>query len=481
VVFLLGDVVLDSDRFELVSSGVPVHVEPRVLELLIYLIQHRDRLVTKEELLQHVWRDADITEAALHRAIERARRVLAVSGREDPIRTVYGRGYRFAGDVEERAARLEPEGDQPIEKAAVSAGWRSHPGWTALGLFAAIALLAGLGLKVSRFARASRPTEDPLARLLCTRARGLLEKREPHGFHGALELFQRASRLDPNNPSANAGLADTHLLMVLYGVEPRGEGFPRAKAAARRALALDGDSSEALAAQGYVRLHVDWDLNGAGEDLGRAVMADVASPTAHQRYAWFLLLRRRAEQALQELRRALELRPHSLSINADLGLLLYYARLPDEAVVQFRKAIAMYPDFVPLHLYLSAVYLHQEKYPEALEEFDVISRRTGGAAAYDSPEGVRELRQAFESGGASAFWRAWLAHALKSPAATSAEIFAGLYLRVGETASTLRWLERAISEQAPGVLYLKVDPAWDPVRSEPRFQELVKRVGLDPS
>jgi TolB-like protein/DNA-binding winged helix-turn-helix (wHTH) protein/Tfp pilus assembly protein PilF len=300
-------------------------------------------------------------------------------------------------------------------------------------------------------------------------------KRTADGLKAALAYFKQAIDEDPRYAQAYSGSADTYALLGdwQYAVMTPKEAFPEAKAAAIKALELDSTLGEAHNSLAFVLDAFDWDLDAAGKEFRRAIELNPGYATAHHWYAWHLSLLGRFDEAISEMRKAENLDPLSLIINADLAELLVIAHHYDESMAQSRKTIEMDPNFALAHNQLAQAYLQKHMYDEAVAELKKAVQLSG-----DSPTCIANLARAYvASGKTSEAIR--LLNDLKKRSihgySNGSEI-ATIYASLGDTDQAMNWLEKAYEERFnPGVL---LRPGFDPLRSDPRFQDLERRVGL---
>lgn len=318
-------------------------------------------------------------------------------------------------------------------------------------------------------------TTNPDARRAYLTARHHWNKRTPDDLQRARREFTRAIDLDPLYAGAYVGLANCYALLSEYNVEPPREAFPKAKAAALRALEIAPDLAEAHTALAYAYANYDWDFAAAEREYKRALELNPTDATAHQWYAEFLTAMRRFDEAQREIKRAGELDPLSLIITSVDGLLAYHARRTHEAIAQLHKARDMNPDFVPTHLYLALAYEQLGKHTDAMRA-TLDALRLSGVPS----EGIKAMRAAYDSHGREGFLRLALAgmdeqakHSYVSPfdrAFTRA--------RLGERDEVFAWLERSLAERQRYMIYINVDPNFDHLRSDARFKDLLRRTGF---
>lgn len=287
----------------------------------------------------------------------------------------------------------------------------------------------------------------------------------------AIEYFQQATAKDPNYARAYAGLADCYALMGGYSARPQNEFMPQARTAALRALELDGNLAEAHTALALIVQNYDYDWQTAEKEYRRAIELNPNYATAHHWYAEHLAWSGRFDEALRESERARQLDPLSLVIAVDNGAILYFSRQYDQAIQKLRAVQEMEPNFPRIHIVVFA-YVEKGMYTEALADtknwhegsspwFWSVLAYTYGRAG-QQPEAQRALDKLLELN-------------RRQQIDPSALIWA--YIGMGNKDQAVIWLEKAYSQHS-SLTTLKVDPIYDPLRSDPRFQDLLRRVGL---
>jgi len=316
---------------------------------------------------------------------------------------------------------------------------------------------------------------DPQAHEAYLKGRYFWNKRTGGDFEKAVAYFNQAIERDPAFAQAYSGLADTYALMGdwEYGVLTPREALPRAKAAAVKALQLDDALGEAHISLAFCMDAFDWDLKSAEREFRRGIELNPGYATAHHWYAWHLTLSGRKPDAIAEMRKALTLDPLSLIINADLAELLVIAHLTDESIRQSRKTIEMDANFPLAHNQLAVAYLQSRRTDEAIAELKEAVRLSA-----DSPTCTANLARAFAVSGRREE-AAHLLDELKTRARASysnASEIAMVYAALGDNEQAMTWLEKGYAERFnPSVL---LRPGFDPLRTDPRFQDLERRAGL---
>jgi TolB-like protein/DNA-binding winged helix-turn-helix (wHTH) protein/Tfp pilus assembly protein PilF len=318
---------------------------------------------------------------------------------------------------------------------------------------------------------------NPEAFDLYLRGRYAWNQRNIPGFQKAIEYFNQAIEKDPNFALAYSGLADSYTLLVLYGEGPT--TMAAAKTAAERALALDSTLAEAHTSLATVRILHDWDWAGAEREFQRALDLNPNFAQAHHWYGNLLLgPEGRHDEAIAELQRAQELDPLSLIINADTGFAYYLAGRYDLALQAYQRVLATNPNFVPIRYYLAQYYRQTGQYDLWLKE-NLENDRLSGSSSRS-----RYMQELYRQGGFRAVMEEMakpggssrLANYkdLRADACSPAQANAVL----GRNLRALDFLEECNRQAGIALIYVKVDPVWTNLRPDPRFQDLLRHMGL---
>jgi len=321
-------------------------------------------------------------------------------------------------------------------------------------------------------------TENNEAYQLYLRGRFYWSKRTEEGMQKSLEYFQQAIERDPTFALAYSGLADAYDLLGASdasGSMRPDEAMPRAKAAALKALEIDDTLAEPHVSLAHIKYYYDRDWVTAEREYKRAIELNPNYPIAHQWYAVYLMSAGRFDEALAQNRRAQELDPLSLPINMTLGWVLLNARQYDQSVEQLRKTLEMDPNFILAHHRLGLVYEQQGRYDEAIAEFRQVVNLSAG-----KPLGITSLAHAYALSGNRAEAQRTLAELqeISQRRYVSPASIALIYVALGDKDQAFAWLEKADKGRDANLARLKVDPRFDSLRSDPRFADLVRRVGL---
>ncbi|HZQ25087.1 MAG TPA: winged helix-turn-helix domain-containing protein [Terriglobales bacterium] len=328
-----------------------------------------------------------------------------------------------------------------------------------------------------RFTRAATGSGE--AYQLYLHGRFFWNKRSADGVKKSLHYFEQAIQNDPNYALAYAGLADSYLLAGSYGysILPPREAMPKARAAAQQALAIDDTLAEAHTSLAYIHFTYDWDWAGAEEEFKTAINLNPGYDTAHHWYSHELTALGRTQESLAEAKRALELAPTDTVMNEHMGWHYMMARDYEHAIPNCRRALELDPNFLLAHRVLGLAYQYEKRYPEALQEF-----QKGVELSQADPVAEAYLARADAAAGQKEQASQILNHLLelsRQEYVSPLEI-AGVYASVGDKDEAFRWLNKAYDERTSSLIYLKVDRAYDVLRSDPRFTEIMRRMKLEP-
>jgi serine/threonine protein kinase/Tfp pilus assembly protein PilF len=316
---------------------------------------------------------------------------------------------------------------------------------------------------------------NPEAHQFYLKGRYLWNKRTGKDLKKALEYFEQAIEKDPDYALAYAGLADLYYVLPWYLPFPPKEAFSKGKEVALKALEIDDTLAEAHTSLAAIKWNL-WEWEEAEKEFKRAIELNPGYATAHHWYAYYLMLMGRHDESIAEIKLAQELDPHSLIINANVGFLLYHARRYDQAIEHYKSRIEMDPSFPTLYYYLGRAYLQKGMYEEAMAELqkagtlgrnifmETASLGYAYAVSGKSSEAMKAISKLKE---------------LSQREYISPNSIALIYVGLGQKDKAFKWLEEAYEKGDHMLIYLKVDPAVDSLRSDPRFTELLKKIGLE--
>ena len=340
------------------------------------------------------------------------------------------------------------------------------------------AIVQALRVKLAAAAAPARP-ENLAAYELYLKGRLFLSKATEDGYDRALELFQAAIVQDAGYARAYAGLADAYERLLSRGYLPRLEAYPKARAAAIHAVALDSQLAEAYTSRGMIRFLHEWDWSGGEQDFRRAVTLNPGYALGHVRYGTLLAQQSRFPEAIREARRAAELDPLSVDVLLTYEFVLFFARQYAAAAEQARKALELEPTPAG-HQRLAEAYLFQNRFADAIREFQVaLSLERGRVSSrLTAPSSMMRLGYAYARAGRREE-ALQILDQVKALGPSNVGL-AQLYAVLGENDQAFASLERAYQKHDFGLANLRVSPFFDPLRSDPRFKQMLKKVGLEP-
>ncbi len=436
-IYEFGDFRLDARRRLLLSrrGGDVLPLPAKALDALLYLVQRAGELVDKPALLQAVWPNVSVEENSVSQVISALRRSLGESPSEHRyIVTAPGRGYRFIADVE-----IVPEEVDTLTSR-------------------------------ERDRMRRRLTQDAQAYQLYVTGWSALTKPSSSSLARALGYLEQAVARDPSFALAHACLADCYAVLAVFGGGAPHEVFPKAIAAVTKALEIDPELAEAHAELGHIHLVYELDLGSAEREFRRALAIDPESAMAHHYMGLLWIARGDLDRALASVRRAQARAPLALNFNANVGMILYYARRYEEAVTQLETTLGMDAAFDHARSYLGRACLRLGDFDRAIAEFQSRSSTTIGSTA--------DLPSAYALAGRTAEAEAELERLLNDATRrfVSAYDLATVHAALGDREAALDSLERAIEQRAQPINFLGVDPAFDALRRDARFERMVARL-----
>ena len=313
-------------------------------------------------------------------------------------------------------------------------------------------------------------TQNAAAYKLYLQGRFYANKRTPKESRKAIDCFKQAVSSDPNYALAYAGLAISYAYLTIYGDDPASETFPKAREFALKASQLDSTLAEPHILLGLLKFLQDHDFAGWERESQLALAANPNSTDAHRLNGLRLTCLGRFEEALAEEQRALEIEPLSTAGNINYGLSLFYSGRIDESEGQLKKAIELAPDFWFSHFYLYSVYRFKSNYAQASEEL------AKSKELRDETEAAKLIRESFAKGG----WQGLL-HAVTvehAPMKMTPYTMAGFYAETGDKDRAFAALNEAVEKADQFFGFVKIDPFMKPLRDDPRFPELLRRIGF---
>lgn len=422
------------------DSGMLVPLTPKAVELLLALVQSNGRILTKDELLELVWENSFVEESNLSQTIFVLRKVLGENTKEPRfILTVPNRGYQFIAPVKEKNDGDEFDESDDEQRQIEKRGTASSEAYQAY-----------------------------------VRGRFFWNKRTSKSLKEAIGHFEQAIAEDPNFAQAYTGLAHCYrLLAEYYAAATQPDSF--SQAAANKTLQTDDKLAEAHAGLAYAQAFYDWDWANAEASFKRALELNPNYATAHGWYGDYLGVMGRFDEAREHLERAIKLDPVSPIIATGLASHYYLQRRADRLIEQARKVIELDPDFAYGYFYLGFGYEFKGMYREAVETFARTAVLFG-----EPPDCAEELKEAFERNGMTGVWQKRLEQYETRPHLKNYPTYLKslVPIRLGYKDTTLAMLNQAYQQRDRGIIYAKYEPLLEPLRGDPRFQDLLRRMNL---
>ena len=475
---------------ELRKNGVKVRIQDLPFRALSLLLSRPNEIVTREQFRQALW-PGDVYvdfDRGISSAIKRLRDTLGDSA-DNPIfiETIERHGYRWIGPVQplepaSQGETISTEAPQPSRLfqwrklvfalpvlALLFAAWIFRPSYRNAK--------AGAESKATTSATSLRNAANPEAEDFYLKGRFYWNKRTPESLNQAVDAFTQAIVHDPNYAPAYMGLADCYNLLGEYSAMPAQEAYSRAFTAAKKAVELDEQSSEAHASLAFVTFWGMWNVQDAEKEFRRAIELDPNNAKAHHWYATFLQTIGRHDESLVEIEHARELDPNSSSILADKGRLLWAAGRHGEALQLLKQIEASEPDFASPHRYLRYAYFETADYPNYLAEMKkeaLLTRRDPALAVAEAAakgfaergerglleQQLQEQKKFYDQKALNAYWLAQTED------------------RLGNTREALKYLEICVESHDEAVLLLGEDPIFNNLHENPTFQQLLAKIGL---
>jgi tetratricopeptide (TPR) repeat protein len=373
--------------------------------------------------------------------------------------------------------------EAPAPAEAAPATMAQRPARPRLFAGASLAVVLAIGAGAFAYSRSS-PSGAPLvrhqpsARAVDLYTAGIYqsERSTPDSLRRAIALYGQAIAEDPGYADPYAALANAYIRLRVFAAVTEAEAYPRAKAAAQRAIELDPNLSQAHNAMGYVSFYSDWDFERGLHHFGEAARLDPRSATSHYQYSMALLHAGDFATALREIEAAQRLDPRARGILADKGFILYVLGRKAEGVALIRQVAADDPDYMLSHQYLSLIHLAEGNWRDGLAEAERVARMRQDAnrLALAAP-----ARRALAQGGGEAMMRAVLAgqQRLHAQGREPAYVLAETHAMLGERDAALRYLRQSIAVREPLALTMRIDPLLHRLRGDPEFNRLAAQVG----
>lgn len=495
---------VDLEERVLTRKGVRVKLQEKPFQILVLLLERSGEIVTREELKTVLWSGDTFVEFddGLNTAIKKLRVAL-----DDPsdnpvyIETVPRRGYRFLAPVQSESSGYPLAGNAPLPSVSPLAQpalekpvRRRWTVWLTASIGVAALVVGSVTIWVRNKTRtqiiatkvsanlaprdlalsATSRSVDPQAYDEYLQGRRYWRERTSAALAQAVDHFGRAIDRDPNYAAAYAALANCYVVYPMLSAVSKESAHVKARQAATKALQLDDSLAEAHLAMAEISLYSDWDFPAAEKEFKRALELDSSNAQAHQWYAEFLSLMGRHAEAIAEIQTAEKLDPLAMIIYHQAGQVFQAARQYDQALEQYRRALQVQPGFGPTYSEMAVAYRRQGHYEASLEadrQADLYWN-PGGTSLRD----LEKVARAYRKSGARGYRLAMLEFARKHPGPTYH--FAWDYAQLGDNEQALQWLQKSFQAREIEILGVRNDPEFDSLRSDPRFQQLVRAIGL---
>jgi DNA-binding winged helix-turn-helix (wHTH) protein len=464
--FRLGEWHVEPSNGTLRCGADTRRIEPQLMNLLVYLVAHPGRVVSRDEIMTGVWKDTIVTDDALTSSVYQLRRALGDDAKAPRyIETVPKRGYRLLMSWEPTTAEAAPQ----------ARGRRRWP-FVATAVLSLAATATVLLQQRAHRAAAEAPHSPAMA--LYTKGRTLLGDRNPDSLKQARVYFADALKIEPHLAPASAGLAETYGLMCAVGLGTPAELYPRARDAAVTALAADANLAESHVAMGIVRGFFEWDFRRADDEFRRAIELHPDLASARRWRALLLAAVGSRPNSIAEALKAVSLEPAYLPGRTDLILILLMARRYREAIQASQEALDLDPTLSKAYALRSWAHAFQGEDADAYADF----RRTLETEKIGS-DALTRLDARFAKEGLRGVFRAVARYMENDVVRTpvSDDNLVSLYSYLDDKDRAFALLERSLRERHMELVLLAVSPFFDPLRSDPRFAALVARVGLPPA
>jgi TolB-like protein/DNA-binding winged helix-turn-helix (wHTH) protein/Tfp pilus assembly protein PilF len=319
---------------------------------------------------------------------------------------------------------------------------------------------------------------NPAAYEAYLKGRYVWNRRSESALQEGIQFFKQAIALEPTYAEAYSGLADSYTTLGYLSYLPPREAFPLARAAAKKALSLDAALAEPHASLAYVNFYFDWNWPIAEAEFKKAIALNPNYATAHDYYCYFLTAMQRPAEAKEEIERALQLDPLSVPINTDIGFQMFYVENYDGAIEQLKKTLQMNPKYPLAHLWLGRSYQQKRMFDESMAEYQATDSALPNWVV--TIAGIGNLQGLARKNVDARLTLAKLNAMSESKYVTPYGV-ALVYAGMGNKDEAFRWLEKAFDDRANWLVWLQFDPRWEALRADPRYAEMVHRMGFPPS
>jgi len=456
-----AEFTLDESQRQLFRGAEAVRISPRAFQLLTVLVHERPRALSKTDLHETLWPNTFVSDTSLATLVAELRSALGDDRSQSRyIRTLHGFGYAFTAKVTEDAT-----------PAVRTEGQRFYWGSARLVISAIFAAVVCGRSVVTNAAAVDVQSDEAYAR-----AKDLMRRApdEPESLSRALIAFKEVARRQPNSARAYVGIANCYQQMGLNSILLPTEASSAARDALDKASQLDPNSADVYVALGDVEAMFEWKTIAAEQNYRRALSLAPNNVRAHYRYAILLAFTGQFDEAIEQAKRACELDPVATETQNVLAWVLYVARRYDDAIAEYRKLVVQHPENAMAQEDLGNVYAAAGRNAETFAAYQQWARLAGYPA-----EVIDDLDRAWRVGGLEGYWRKRIELEQQETADTG-DVFpytmAMLYARLGDTDNALSWLQRAYEQRNPHLTRLLIDPSFERIRNDARFQRMMRRV-----
>lgn len=475
--FRIGEWLVQPDRNLVSNNGAVIHLEPKVMLVLLCLAEHAGEVVAKERILREVWEGSFVTEQVLTHAIWQLRQAIGNGGgRSEVIETVPKRGYRLVAEVAAISTAVPTAAQVTLPDTAGSVRQqRLVPRRYAFLVAIAFLIAAAIVAELARMAKHDKPAVTGVhvanreAQELCHKAAFQVERSEaPGALQQALRLYTAAIEKDSNFAPAYAGMGMAHLQLMM--TDQQQIHFENAERAAQRAIALDSNLPEGYLVLARLRAVRDWDWAAADEAFRRGIALHPTHSVARGYYVAYLTSLGRFEEAIQFGQATLEQEPYSRFARTMLAQAYLYADRTEEALAVVRRNLELEPDFTTMHTYLALLYLNKDPERAIAESRKITSpdvvtaltNRVAIAGCAGKPADGRKLLPQIEELGKTQHLRP-----------TS---MARMYVCLGDTRRAIAWLNKGFEEHDVLMPMIATGPWFAPIRHDPEFVQILRRM-----
>ena len=475
----IGDWSVDREMNTISNGEREVRLEPKIMKVLLLLAEEADTVASKERLMQAVWSDAFVTEQVLINAVWELRKALGDEARTPRyIQTVPRKGYRLIAPVSIMTDKSSiEEKNSPANNAQLAGSFHLHKWrWAAVGLAMMLSVFIVALLIIRTDLLTGHSDEQSAgasgeARIAYAKGIERFSLRTPATVSESLKYFEEAIALDPDYARAHAAIAANYILLVPKVIAPH-DGYPKAKAAALRAIELDPRLAEAHSSMAMIKLVYDRDWFGAEREFHQALRLAPESGLARTWYSQYLLAANRLEEAYEQIKVACELEPNSIWTQSTASEIFWWTERYDEAMAAYRKIIELDPGNISARFGLGNVYRKKSLLAETSAEYQKALELIGEPSAANLAQTFAYAQKRDAS-----LLVTKLDLALKQDDVQPSHL-ARIFATFNERDKAFYWLEKGYAEWDTGLLFLNSDDSWDNLREDPRFALLLRRVGF---